>query len=376
MLRIDRTISAYFPFLSSYDADYPCIHRVFEFRTTIGVRGMSDERLLYLVSKYRYELGKTYDEICTILDIKGRGRVASLLKEAEEARIVTISVTPPRAKPLLELEYRLKKRLGLHDCRIVMSDDEGGRLSDYTRDKLGEEGAKYLFPEGVVRTNGSIAISGGATLTSVVAHFEPQERITSLSIYAAAAQGAERVEHSANTLVGTACRLLSHSKAERIEGFPLQVPMVFRAESEKERRELLEQYGVLKTYEQLLDVDVVVTGIGPFDGSSAAAALSERLSEFGFDVETPEELRKVGGVFDILYQIADKGAFPVKCRLNDFVVGIPLEHLKKMKESAENRVIAVAGGKNKVEAIIAARRCYDTLITDEMTAREIDEVDI
>ena len=108
------------------------------------------------------------------------------------------------------------------------------------------------------------------------------------------------MEHSANTVVGTACRLLSHPKAERIEGFPLQVPMIFQAENEKERRDQLEKYGVLNTYEQLLDVDVVVTGIGPFDGSSAAAVLSQRLSELGRNVETLEELRQAGGVFDIL----------------------------------------------------------------------------
>ena len=72
-----------------------------------------------------------------------------------------------------------------------------------------------------------------------------------------------------------------------------------------------------------------------------------------------------GAVGDLLSHFIDKDGNPIENNLDNRLLSTPLEDLKKM-----NNVIGVAGGLNKVDAILAVLKgqYLDVLITDEETA--------
>ena len=89
------------------------------------------------------------------------------------------------------------------------------------------------------------------------------------------------------------------------------------------------------------------------------------------NVFSPEELqtvREAGGVGDIGLRYLCADGSPVDTPLNDRVIGIELEQLKRVPRS-----IAVAGGPGKTEAIHAALvgGWINCLITDTYTAERL-----
>jgi DNA-binding transcriptional regulator LsrR (DeoR family) len=80
------------------------------------------------------------------------------------------------------------------------------------------------------------------------------------------------------------------------------------------------------------------------------------------------QLRKQGAAGDLCLQFFDCEGAPVHTELSERVIGMSLQQIKKAK-----RVVALAGGKRKVEAIRGALRgqWIDVLITDSWTAKAI-----
>ncbi|KKL05889.1 hypothetical protein LCGC14_2601530 [marine sediment metagenome] len=76
-------------------------------------------------------------------------------------------------------------------------------------------------------------------------------------------------------------------------------------------------------------------------------------------------LHRKGAVGNIVGQFSDIEGNIIDCDLHKRIVAFPIEELRKMKN-----VIGVAGGKNKIEAILGALQgnFITVLITDEETA--------
>jgi len=81
-----------------------------------------------------------------------------------------------------------------------------------------------------------------------------------------------------------------------------------------------------------------------------------------------EALRREGAVGDILAQFFNIKGEKVDCDLHKRIVAFPIEDLRKMQN-----VIGLAGGKDKVEAILGAIHggFIKILITDEETAKSV-----
>ena len=79
-------------------------------------------------------------------------------------------------------------------------------------------------------------------------------------------------------------------------------------------------------------------------------------------------LQDAGAVGEISYRFYDKDGKPVETPLNERVIGISLEDLKKA-----GRVIALAGGESKTQAIAGALKLgvIDVLVTDRFTAARL-----
>jgi len=89
--------------------------------------------------------------------------------------------------------------------------------------------------------------------------------------------------------------------------------------------------------------------------------------ELGIDVP---ELRERGAVGDFLFRPVDAEGVQIDVGVEPFVLGIPLELLKRASEEGQKPVVLVAGGKEKVSIIRAglAAHYFNTLITDDETA--------
>jgi DNA-binding transcriptional regulator LsrR (DeoR family) len=79
-------------------------------------------------------------------------------------------------------------------------------------------------------------------------------------------------------------------------------------------------------------------------------------------------LNESGAVGEISYRFYDKDGKPVESPLNERVIGISLEDLRKA-----NRVMALAGGESKTQAIAGALKLgvIDVLVTDKFTAARL-----
>ena len=79
-------------------------------------------------------------------------------------------------------------------------------------------------------------------------------------------------------------------------------------------------------------------------------------------------MHDAGAVGEISYRFYDRDGKPVETPLNDRVIGISLEDLRRT-----NRVMALAGGESKTEAIAGALKLgvIDVLVTDKFTAARL-----
>jgi DNA-binding transcriptional regulator LsrR (DeoR family) len=87
-----------------------------------------------------------------------------------------------------------------------------------------------------------------------------------------------------------------------------------------------------------------------------------------FTKEELQDLARRGAIGDISLQFFDRNGAPVHGPLDDRVIAMTLEELKQTP-----RVIGVAGGGRKVEAIRACLKgaLLNVLITDKFTAEKL-----
>jgi DNA-binding transcriptional regulator LsrR (DeoR family) len=110
---------------------------------------------------------------------------------------------------------------------------------------------------------------------------------------------------------------------------------------------------------------LAIIGIG-------AVEPSELLARSGnvFSKQEMAMLHEAGAVGEISFRFYDSDGKPVQTPLNDRVIGITLEDLRKAR-----RVMALAGGQAKTEAIRGALKLgmIDILVTDRFTAARLTD---
>ena len=108
------------------------------------------------------------------------------------------------------------------------------------------------------------------------------------------------------------------------------------------------------------NLDIALVGMGNL------AIRSDRLADGNFFTEEQfEAVRKAGAVGEINLRFIDANGKPVATAVDDLVIGVTLDQLKKA-----DRRSGVAGGASKHEAALAAVRggWINVLVTDEETA--------
>ncbi|HEY1383744.1 MAG TPA: sugar-binding domain-containing protein, partial [Dongiaceae bacterium] len=202
-----------------------------------------------------------------------------------------------------------------------------------------------------------IGIGHGRTLDEVVKYLpranRPSVRFVSLlgSLTRHAAANPFDVIHRLAEVTGAECYFM---------------PAPFFADSIEDKKVLLGQKGLKDVFSLARAAELYIVGIGEIGAHAHMLATG---------MITDKELREVKQAFavgEVLGRFLDKTGRAVDAELNERAVAVKLEEIKGKP------VVAIAGGEDKPQAIMAVleSRVIKGLITDEATAKMIvDRID-
>jgi DNA-binding transcriptional regulator LsrR (DeoR family) len=194
--------------------------------------------------------------------------------------------------------------------------------------------------------------------------------IKDLQIYPLSAESTLRlVDLFPNTLVG----MMAAKYRPDVTAYALHAPLIGPLEEiDRERHILLNRPEIRKIYEEAHKVDVAMLGIGAV-GPETPGFCS--IAEY-YGV-SPQKLKALKVVGEINYQPFDGNGYLVRQAeiegLTKRVIAVSAEHLREMTRQHGKLVIAVAGGRYKLEAIrgtLLGKLC-NVLITDEEAAQPL-----
>jgi DNA-binding transcriptional regulator LsrR (DeoR family) len=302
-----------------------------------------------------YRHGRSQKDIAHQLGVSA-ATVSRLLKRAFDDGFVRVELDLPRME---ELETALVARFGLRDAVVVGA---GGRGD--VREPLGVAAAAFF--EKIAANGMRVGLSCGLTLYHTVRSLR-ERRFRDLALYPLSGESTLKlVDISPNTLVGMmAAKYRPHVAAYAL---PVQHLVSLRA-IERERRRLLRDPEVRQIYDAAQSVAIALVGIGQIaERTPGFCSLAE---SYGVSVR---RLREFGVVGEVNYQPFDAGGRlvdrPELLALMRRVLSVTGERLQQLSQAPDRHVVAVAGGRAKVDAVRGALlgRFVNVLVTDEDVA--------
>jgi len=298
-----------------------------------------------------YKQGRSQKDIAVALGVSA-ATVSRLLKRAMDEGLVRVELDLPRTE---DLETALVQTYGLREAVVVAS---GGRGD--LRAELGAAAAAYF--EKVAENGMRVGLSCGFTLYHTI-HSLRERRFRDLTLYPLSGESTLKlVDIFSNTLVGMmAAKYRPHVRAYAL---PVQHLTSLR-EIERERRRLLRDREIRLIYEAAHNVDIALVGIGLIaEQTPGFCSLAE---SYGVSVR---RLRQLGVVGEINYQPFDREGRivdrPELRVLSRRILSVEGDRLQALSRRPDRRVIAIAGGRGKVEALRGALQgqFLNTLVTD------------
>ncbi len=314
--------------------------------TTTAKRREIDESLAIRAAWLHYAGGLTQAEVAERIGVSPV-KAHRLVNWAAQNGAVKVSVVGEIAD-CVRLEVEIAGRFGLKGCEVVPDLGEVG----LPLRALGAAGAAFLQREIAQRPGGVIGVGHGRTLAAAVEQmppFDPQgTRFVSLL-------GGLARNYAANP------HDVMHRLAGRSGAEAYVLPLPFFANSSADREVLLAQPGVREVFDMGARADLMLIGIGTTEPD--AQLVASRMIR----AEEIAEVTRGGAVGEMLGHFLDAQGRPVATGLSERTVAPPLAVLR------DRRVVALAGGPDKVAAIAAVLRggWLDGLITDEATAQAL-----
>ncbi len=309
---------------------------------------MDKEELLIEIATLYYYDGLTQREIAKRFGIS-RSNVSRLLTEARRRGIVEIKV-----KQKIQLDYDLQKEIAnmfhLKDARILKS----SRLNyKEMLKKLGAIATGYL--KTILGKVSIIGMSWGTAIYEIVNAFEPEVYKDIEVIQMIGGIGAENPD-----IDGTE---LARRLAEKVGGRYryLHAPLI--VESADIKRAMMQERNVKGTLERVKKADIAIVGIGSTNPNVSSLIRAGYLNK-----KELSEIKKLGAIGDVCAKHFDIYGNLCQIDLNERVIGINIEELKKI-----NYVIGIAGGKVKASAILGVLRgsYINVLISDDQAISEV-----
>lgn len=306
-------------------------------------------RLMTRAARLHHLQHSRQTEIAEKMGISQAG-VSRLLRLAEEQGIIRSIVVPPKGL-YPDLEDGLIEAFGLDAAFVIDIDPADDDVSSV----LGVAAARCL--ENVFVGGSTIGFtSWSTTLREMARLLEPRMNSQIRNVVETLGDlGSPMLQHEANVAT------LQIAQAFRAEAVFLRTPGVMR--SAALRTAALDDPHIQKAMHLLDNLDIVFVGLGPADFHGP---LKE--NDNFFTAGQLAEVRKAGAVGQLHQRFIDVAGVPVKTHLDDLVIGISLDQLRRAR-----RRVAVAGGASKHQALAAALagKWIDVLVTDFDSANSL-----
>lgn len=310
-----------------------------------------DQQLMLRAARLYYQDNRTQEQIARALKTS-RPHVSRLLQNARHEGIIQIKIIDPNSTHST-LEDQLLATFHLAEAIVISTESD---THDVTRRRIGQATARYL--ERTLQNGDTVGMGWGRTLYEVVSALEPKRkaRVNVVPLIGGLGQIAPVFQ------VHDLARALAEAFGGAWQNF--YVPAL--VESDDVAASLLRSVDVKHVAAQWQNLEVAVVGIG----NVAFEAEMQMLFVNYLNAEMQTGLRDARAVGDICVRFFDAHGKPCPEVVRG-VVGIELKQLKRTR-----RVVGVAGGASKAEAILGALRgrFVNVLVTDEIAARRVLEL--
>jgi lsr operon transcriptional repressor len=303
------------------------------------------EELLLRVAWFYYKDELTQDEIAKRLSVS-RASVGRMLDRARKVGLVSINLNADHLNSF-EVSRQLRRTFGLAEALVVPDHDAGRADQHELNARLGLGGAQFMSTH--LRPGGTLGIGWGETVARVIA---------------ATSFGSVGPVHMVTLTGGVDAYLQAFlsSKGENAEGESASatvIPTPIVASTPELAAALKAEPSIQEVLNQACAVDQAIVGVGTPTADASIVQMGYLASE------DASSLHDQGVVGDILGQFFDAAGNVVKLSIHDRRIGIELEDLARIP-----KVVGVAGGLSKVEAILGALHggYLDVLVTNELTA--------
>lgn len=316
---------------------------------------MSGEiELLSRIASLYYEQGINQNEIAEILNIE-RSRISRLLLQARSKGLVQFHVVDPSRRDH-DLNDRLQQAFCLQQAVVF----ETLSIPDHQIKKtIGLVAADYLAS--VLKDGDVLAISWGETIYHTVHSLSTSLPRSVVVVPSVGGSGLISPAYQVNEIARQA--------AVSLGGFSRTLYAPAFVESPAARDALLATRDIQTIVDLWKSATVALVGIGksPFL-YRASSRVDLQFGQFYLFPHEHQELLEQGVAGDINARFFDQQGRELNATIHQRTLGMTLEELQHVP-----RVIAVAGGVSKVDAIMAALngQIPDVLITDSLTARSL-----
>ncbi|WFR99114.1 sugar-binding transcriptional regulator [Rhizobium tumorigenes] len=306
----------------------------------------NEDSLAVRAAWLHYAAGLTQSEVANRLGITSV-KAHRLIARANQNGAVKVTIEGDIAE-CVTLERRLESDYGLTYAEVVPDLHEQG----LPLKALGMAGAGFLQREIENFHGGVIGIGHGRTLAAAV---KEMARLDAGRVRFVSLLGGVTRNYAANP------HDVMHRLTEKTGAAAYVMPIPLFANTMEDREVLLSQRGVREIFELAAGADPMVVGIGTVEPDAQLVA--------SHMIEAAEiaEVRELGGVGEVLGHFFDKTGKALETSLSARTLSPGLDAMKG------RRIVAIAGGKNKVGAIAAVMKSglLSGLITDERTAQAL-----
>ncbi|MGC2174210.1 MAG: sugar-binding transcriptional regulator [Acidimicrobiales bacterium] len=309
----------------------------------------SAEELLVRVAWFYYKDDLTQNDIARMLGLS-RASVGRLLDRARKLGVVSINLSSEYLNAF-DLSTQLRKKFDLLDVLVVP--DFGDEPEDHRvlNARIGVGGAQFI--SNVIEPGCSLGVGFGDTVSRVISttNFGAVG-----SVHLIALTGG--VNGYLRTVMSSRVDLATDSEVAMVTVIPGPIVVSTPAMAEGLKQEPI----IRDTLQRAREVNLAVVGVG-------TPSVDATLVQMGYMTPSgARETKKMGVVGDVLGQYYDAQGQIVDHPIHKRRIGIDLSDLRAIP-----KVIGVAGGLHKTEAILGALRggFLDVLVTNEHVATRL-----
>jgi lsr operon transcriptional repressor len=319
--------------------------------STVDSRSGAEE-LLLRVAWFYYKDELTQDEIARRLSVS-RASVGRMLDRARKVGLVSINLNADHLDAF-EVSSELRHTFGLTEALVVPDHDKEPADHHLLNARLGLGGAQFMSTH--LRPGGSLGVGWGETVSRVIA---------STNFGAVGPVHMVTLTGGVDGYLQTILSSKSEGSAEPEATTATIIPTPIVASTPKLAAALKAEPAIQQVLTQACGVDQAIVGVG----TPAADATIVQMGYLAAD--DLRQLHDRGVVGDILGQFFDADGQVVSLPIHDRRIGIELSELASIP-----KVVGVAGGLHKAEAILGALRggFLDVLVTNELVALRLLEL--